>query len=451
MELDHVRRLAVCAVLSMTSALAAAQSSGSAGLEEIVVTARKRAESIQDVPVSVTAVNQAAIERNFIARIEDLQQITPNVTLEPVSITSSALAPYIRGIGNRAQEPVQDPAIAISVDGVYLATIVGSALDVFDVEQIEILRGPQGTLQGRNSPGGAINMRTRRPGDELHMRAEASYGNYDTYSIKAAIDGPIVPELLGAKLAVMTSQSDGYVEDLTTGEDLSGQDTIAARVGFLLTLNDSVDLYLTADYLKDESPQRGLRNTASSIAGLPGQPDVLLCNPAVLAPLGACVTDRKYKTTMDFTAGNDLEVWSVAANLNWSFGSGIELTSVTGYRDADELQRVDVDGTFLPLLHSIDRRMKVDQFSQEIRLGSSRSGSFSAGQLDWVVGVYYVDSSWELSQPIDAFGSVIPAHREQDLKSYAGFGQATYHISDRWSASIGGRQTKDEKDLDVTF
>ncbi|MET0987362.1 MAG: TonB-dependent receptor plug domain-containing protein [Steroidobacteraceae bacterium] len=241
-----------CVALSLISALAAAQSEpAGGGLDEIVVTARKRAESIQDVPVSVTAVGQAAIERNFIARIEDLQQLTPNVTLEPVSISTSSLAPFIRGIGNRAQEPVQDPAIAISVDGVYLATIVGSALDVFDVEQIEVLRGPQGTLQGRNSPGGAINITTRRPGDELGMRLEASYGSDDTYSVKAAIDGPLIPDVLGAKLAVMTSQSDGYVHDLTTGEDLTGQDTVAARVGFLWTPNDSVNLYLTADYMKD--------------------------------------------------------------------------------------------------------------------------------------------------------------------------------------------------------
>ncbi|MET0987361.1 MAG: TonB-dependent receptor [Steroidobacteraceae bacterium] len=205
--------------------------------------------------------------------------------------------------------------------------------------------------------------------------------------------------------------------------------------------------------MKDESPQRGLRNVASSIAGLPGQPNVRLCDASAtgLAFLGQCETTRKYKSTMEFTDPNDLEVWSVAANLTWNLGSGIQLTSITGYRDADELQIVDVDGTGLPLLTSIDRRMKVDQFSQEIRLSSDRSGTQEPGQLDWVVGVYYLDSSWELSQPIDAFGNVIPSHREQDLKSYAAFGQATYHFTDRWSVSLGGRQSKDKKDLDITF
>jgi iron complex outermembrane receptor protein len=449
----HVERAIVGLVLSGCSALAWAQTGGGGSLEEIVVTARKRAESIQDVPVSVTAVGEAAMERNFIARIENLQRITPNVTLEPVSITTSSLAPYIRGIGNRVQEPVQDPAIAISVDGVYLASIVGSAIDVFDVEQIEVLRGPQGTLQGRNSPGGAINIRTRRPGDDLGMRLEASYGNYDTYSVKAAIDGPLVPNLLGAKLAVMTSQSDGYMRNITTGERLSGQDTVAARLGFLITPTDSLNIYLTADYMKDESPQRGLRNVASSIAGLPGQPNVLLCDTSAtgLAFLGQCVTEDKYKTSMEFTEPNDLEVWGVTANVDWQLPNGLQLTSITGYRDADEFQSVDVDGTGLPLLTSIGRSMKVDQFSQEIRLSSDRSGVSEAGQLDWVVGVYYVDSSWSLDQPIDAFGSIIPGRRAQDMESYAGFGQATYHITDRWSVSLGGRQTKDKKDLDITF
>lgn len=416
---------------------------GSAGISDIVVTARKRAESIQSVPIAVTALDSAAIESKLILDVSDLGRTTPNVTFAPISITKTQFAPYIRGIGTRAQEPFQDPAVAISIDGAYLGTLIGSVVDIFDVEQIEVLRGPQGTLQGRNSPAGAINITTRRPGDTLGARFEASYGNFNTWSVKGAIDGPVVEGKLGAKLAAFTSQSDGYVRNTLTGKRQGGQETYGGRIGLMFTPTDTLSAYLTADYLRDTGQGPGLRNVASTIAANPDQPDVLLCS--ALVSFGQCTTEEKYTSSTNFVKDNLVKVWSVTSNINWEMTDDLTLTSITNYRDAYDRQNVDVDGTSLPLLESFDQTIDSTQFSQELRVASS------AERFQWVAGLYYANVKFDLLQPLLALGSIVPAERGQKLNSYAVFGQGTFDITDQWSVSGGFRQSWDKKDIYSVF
>ena len=172
---------------------------------DIVVLARKRAESIQDVPLAITAVDAATIERSNITSIAQITQMTPNVSIQNIATSRTVASPYIRGIGQFGQEPSNDPPIAVSIDGVYLAQVAGSLLDVFDAQQIEVLRGPQGALQGRNSPGGAINVTSRRPSFDFGARADVSYGNLDRVNVKAAVEGPLVPDVVAVSSPASTS------------------------------------------------------------------------------------------------------------------------------------------------------------------------------------------------------------------------------------------------------
>lgn len=405
--------------------------------DAIVVTARKRAESIQRVPISVTAFDERALERNAIASIEQVSQYTPNVVFVPISISPTSVAPYIRGIGNFAQEPSQDPPIAISVDGVYLAQISGSLIDVFDASQIEVLRGPQGTLQGRNSPGGAINVTTRRPGDVFAARFDASYGNYNDIQIKGAVDLPF-SETISAKAAFMISDRDGYVKNITTGRRLGDQKNFAGRVGLLFRPTDNFDLYVTGDYSKDRSRQPGMRFAGSF-------PDRV---PQACSVFNLCDPNPRFTSTANYDPRRQFfEGWGLTANANLDLG-GATITSVTGYRKAEDHQWVDVDATAADIFGLEDRDLRTKQFSQEIRIASDKGGQPEAGQLDWVVGVFYMNSKFKMFQRQRIFGGALgQSYRDQTLKSYAIFGQATFNITEQLSVSAGARQSWDDKVL----
>lgn len=443
-----LRRLIAGCCLTATAVSSAAQpentpvqpEAGAFRAGDIIVTARKRAESIQDVPVSITAFDAAAIERNNITSIDKIAQYSPNVMLVPISIAPTALAATIRGIGNFNQEPSQDPPIAISIDGVYIAQVSGSLLGVFDAEQVEVLRGPQGTLQGRNSPGGAINVTSRRPGDTLAMRLDGSYGNYNDVQIKGAIDVPIVEGKVAAKAAVFYENHDGYSRNITTGERLSEKDSRAARLGLLLTPNEDLSIYLTADYTRDKSSQPGLRYMGIT-------PEL---NPLACTVHGFCQPNPKRTSTLNYTVPNDLESYGFSSNIDWSF-SNMTLTSITGYRYSDEHQYADVDATPFDIFHQEDRNVTAKQWSQELRLASDNMGPSVAGNLDWVVGLYYLHSTFDMSALQHLLGGAPRfSARDQKLDSYAIFGQASFYITDAWSISAGGRQSWDDKSLTAT-
>lgn len=428
--------LAILTILTSENAIAQATPAvSSPEIDDIVVTARKRAESIQDVPVSVTAVDSAAIERRSITKIDQIAAITPNVQLQSISVNPTNLAPYIRGVGQRANEPSQDVPIAISVDGVYLSSQSASLLDVFDLEQIEILRGPQGTLQGRNSPGGAINASSRRPSGDFGVRAEASYARFDLFDAKASIEAPIVKDILAVKLAGFYKNGGGYVRNIIDGSRTGGGvDAWGGRLGLLFTPNDAVNIYVTADYTNDHSPQAAIRPVPVAVAQGPRQPVPLICVFGnVCAPYG------EYENGSDYTRRNRSQSGGLAVNADYDFGP-VTLTSVTGYRKSNEYNNADVDATPVSFISVVDRNTRVNQFSQEIRLASNGKTS-----LEYVVGAYFLRYKFELHQPLSVFGTISTADRQQVTNSYAVFGQATYHITDKWSVSGGARQSWDRK------
>ncbi len=409
-------------------------------LEEIVVTARKRSESIQSVPLSVSALDSAAIEAGNIKTLADIKEV-PNVEISTTSVQPTGAVMYIRGIGNKAQEVFIDPPVAVSIDGVYLATSSGALIDLFDVQQVEILRGPQGTLQGRNSPGGAVNVTTRRPTGETSFDAELGYSRFNTYEVKLAGETAIIDDELMVRASILSADGDGQVRNLHTGGRQGGRDLNSGRLSVLYTPTESFDLFVSADYTANRSDQTGLRAANTSESHPPLQPTPLIC---IL--LGECSSDKPYTTRSDYTDSYHANLGGISATANLTL-NGATLTSVTGYRFMREDQQVDIDGYPFPVLHVVDRMFDIDTYSQELRIASDPDGGLDfGGKLDWLLGIFYYRSKWDLVLPVSAFGGPkLAQYADQTLDSYAVFGQSTYHFSEKLSISGGFRQSWDQK------
>ncbi|MEM8661223.1 MAG: TonB-dependent receptor plug domain-containing protein, partial [Pseudomonadota bacterium] len=218
-------------------------------LEEVVVTAQKRAESLQDTPVAVTAFTAQTIERYGMDNISQIADFTPNLTFDttaPISGVSSGAVVFIRGVGQTDFSLTTDPGVGTYIDDVYTSRSVGGVLDVLDVERIEVLRGPQGTLFGRNTIGGAISITSRRPAEEFGVDLEATLGNFDRRDVRAALQLPIGDDLR-TSLAVSSKQRDGFVDRELTGGELGDEDRQSARFAALFTPTDSLEFYATYD------------------------------------------------------------------------------------------------------------------------------------------------------------------------------------------------------------
>lgn len=405
-------------------------------IEEIVVTARKREESIQDVPVAVSAFAGDFLERNAVSDLSGLDTYTPNVHISSVSVNAGAAVTFIRGIGNRVQDPQVDSPIAVSIDGVYLSQISGGLLDLFDVQGVEVLRGPQGTLQGRNSPGGAINITTRRPSGETGGQAEIGFGRFGKRDMRVAAEAPLIDGLLAGRLSYGSSSFDGQVLNRNTGRKVGGSESDIVRASLLFTPTDALSIYATADYSSLTYEPAGLRYVGTEESFGPRQPAPLTC---VMPDIALCTPYPRYTTDLDFDRDSKVELSGLALNADWDLGS-VTLTGITGFRDVKDRQNVDVDGTSLPLLNANGRELDVTQISQELRLSSNGNEA-----LDWVFGAYYLQSEHDLKEPLDVFGARVTTMQEQTLDSYAVFGHGIYHLTDRWSMSAGGRQTWDDK------
>jgi len=427
-----------------------------ADLQEIVVTARKRAESIQNVPISVTAVTAALVEQKNIVKIDQLAQLVPNTFMRSSGVITTELNTYIRGIGDRSSEPSQDIPIAESIDGVYLANTAGSLVDVFDIQQVEVLRGPQGTLQGRNSPAGAVNITTRRPTGEYALRTQVSYENYNNLQLKAFAEAPIVKDVLAVKVSAFDNHGGNFMlNELTGKRGEGGTYDAGGRVGLLYTPMSNFKAYLTADYTNDTSPPGPLRprpHAGTLPPPLPGG----LPEPAPKActAYGFCTAYPEYSYGSNFSGPQHGKIGGSALNADWDVGP-VTITSVTGYRYVDQVTTLDNDALPATILNVFDRRVKVNSESEELRVASNGNN-----RLTYVGGVYYLHSHFDFSRSTTLGGGVVglptsaflkaTTVRHQNTDSYAVFGQASYEVIDKWSLSGGIRQSWDKKDLIAT-
>lgn len=395
-------------------------------IEEVTVTARRRSENLQNVPVSVSAFSESALEAQGIADITELQQRLPNTTLQVSRATNTTLTAYIRGIGQ--QDPLWgfEPGVGIYVDEVYIARPQGAVLDVLDIESIEVLRGPQGTLYGKNTIGGALKYQTRRLGNEPTLDLQATYGSYDRMELKAAGSVPVVEDKLfiGGGIAIM--ERDGFGEFINTGEDNYNKDVATGHVKIEWRPRDDLEVVLAADRTEDDSNARGgYRLTPSLTTGQQPYGDV-------------------FDSDTSLPAENKVETEGYSLRIAWDINDNIALKSITSAREGDTYTNIDFDAT---AVNSFDVPAIYDdeQFTQELQI------AYTGERLNGVAGLYYYDG--EACGVFDVIlgltGSTLENGGCVDTQSYSIYAQFSFDVNEQLTVNLGGRYTEDEKDADV--
>ncbi len=439
-------RLAVCCALSglgfavAMADTAQAQATNDAqtrlvGVEEIVVTARRREESLQDVPIAVTAVSAEQLELRGAPDFTDLQRSTPSLTLQVSRGTNSTLTAFIRGVGQ--QDPLWgfEPGVGLYVDDVYLARPQGAVLDILDVERIEVLRGPQGTLYGRNTIGGAIKYVTKRLTDEAQLTLRAEAGSYDELNGVAMGSVP-VSETLRIGAAFGRYSRDGYGENLFSGADHGlAKDVVTGRAVVELTPSDAWFFRLSYDRLHDTS------NVYHGHREAPGVGSDSAVLPDVFDTRAGLGDDGEVNT----------EGFSLLAQ--WRVSDNLTFKSISAYREGEtNTIGIDFDNTPAPVL---DIRTAPhggyddDQFSQELQ------ALLEYDRWQGVVGIYYLDAmalggfDTILANAVPGLGLTQQVSGRVDTESYAAFADVSFDITDRLKASVGGRYTNDDKDGQV--
>lgn len=418
----------------------AAEEEPAFGMEEIVVTATKRETNLQSTPIAVTAIGGEVIREARIQKMEDLGIRVPGLVFNKIQKTTSFFG--IRGSYAGNDAPGADLPVGYFVDEIYISGPTESEPNFFDLERIEVLRGPQGTLFGRNVVGGAISVTTRKPSFDPEIATRVSFGRFNAIDIDAFATGAIVEGKVAGKLAVSTKDSDGYARSSVTGNKLGGDEIRSGRAQLLFTPNEDVEILLGFDGMIDESGGTPFKLVEYNFA------------PSLLAPISS---DPDVVQT-DLDGGYDRDIWGVLLRVDWNTSVGT-VTSISSYRDNDSVGIVDVDASSLPTLHSTESDRN-KQFSQELRL----SGDTDDGRLAYTAGAYYlnmdrhrdeetvwnVDPNLVIALPFLGAGAPLDqiAHYTQaiKLKSYALFGEASYNLTEKARATVGARYTWDKKD-----
>ncbi|CAN7305293.1 TonB-dependent receptor [Phenylobacterium sp. LjRoot225] len=467
------RRLAFCgaavAALVCGSAVVAQEagtnsaSSGGGALEEVVVTARKRTEDLQRTPISITAMSGEALEARGVTQVTELSNFTPNLIFQNIPSNSgvaSNASVYIRGIGQNDFAPTIEPGVGIYVDGVYLGRTVGGVFDLIDVERVEVLRGPQGTLFGRNTIGGAVSLTTQEPGPSFGFKGDVKYGTDNLVNVRGSVNLPI-NDAVALRLSGGQLSQDGYVKHPFDGRDLGNKVSTTLRGALKAELTPDLKVVLAADYFLDKSHgppvvitgvgdlegfvalQNALAATGAPPPSFGGPGDPSLClTPAYLNTPG-CYNSRYFSTDTNYGSGPNysrVETWSTSGTVTWNLGPA-EVKSITAYRHLKGAFAQDRDGSPIKINHVADTYNQ-EQFSQELQL----QGNVFDDRMNWLVGLYYFTEDGANLNPVDFLPVALQSGGRFNYKSWAAFTQETFRVTDKLSLTAGLRYTDDKKD-----
>jgi iron complex outermembrane receptor protein len=451
------------------------ESGASEILEELVVTARRREEGLQNAPIAISAYTGETLEYRGVTKLDEITRFVPNLTIEnnpSFGGASNSAAIYIRGIGQKEFLPTSEPGVGLYVDGVYIARSVGAILDLIDIERLEVLRGPQGTLFGRNTIGGAINITTvtPEPGDEFGGEIGAAYGTDDRINLRGALNIPM-SDTLAARVSVASFQQDGYV-DRSDGIDLGDDDTITGRLAVAWRPSDRLSLDFRLDATRDKEngpamellgidftdlsqlnglvaavppPMAFVHNITTAAVG-PGQPCAATDaagNGITSNPNSPNCYDNRYvgkdgKNDGTAPARSESDVLGLSADISYEINDNLTLRSITAWRDLDsEFAR---DGDHSP--HRISQfqdTLEQTQFTQELQL----LGTYE--RMNWIAGIYYFAEDGDNENTLDFTISNFRSGGEFDNKSMAAFAQLTYDFTDQLHLTVGGRYTDESK------
>ncbi|PKU22502.1 TonB-dependent receptor [Telmatospirillum siberiense] len=418
-----------------TSVLQTALADDNAGeIPDVVVTAQRRAEKASDTPISLSVIDNATLEKADIKGLTDLYTYTPSTT---INTSSGNAGIYIRGVGNSGATPSTSSAVAVNVDDVYLARPSSPLLDFFDVERVEVLRGPQGTLYGRNATAGAINIYSARPTFTPEGYADFTYGSFNRTDFKAAFSGPVT-DTLALRLAVRGASDDGYNKNTDSrGTKASDQDNVSAirALADYKPVGGPLSVQFTSDYVSQRQGNQTLRPLDGS---------------GVAQVAGAVTSSDFHATSNNAATRNNTESGGFSVKTKYEFDD-VSLNSITGYHNIDQDFLLNTDGTSVNVSETLIRTYQ-SQESQEFRLNSE-----GKHDLDWVVGSYFFHENVKYTTAMNRYaGTGAPAtqlfpNEGADTTAYAGFADGTYHVTDRFSLGAGIRYSWEDKDIDRNF
>lgn len=420
-------------------------------LDEIIVTATLREKNVQDIPVSVAVLGADQIEKADIHGADSIANNVPGLQYASFSPGQTLFA--IRGVGSFDDGAGLDNSVALFLDGVYIGRGAGVNFDMFDLERIEVLKGPQGALFGRNTIGGAISVVTAKPTDELTAKVSITGANEGIFRAQALVSGPLSDNLSG-KLVVSHREHDGYVRNVILNKDVNDEDRTAVR-GQLMLKNDSSEWLVSADWMEDDTEDAGrfhYVNNGGGTGGLQG------------AAIGLGSGRPNPQTTAEPLEGfNDRESMGISLSGEIEFDKGL-LTTITAFRNVEthwEMPSVGVPlggldlatGSFgVGVIDKIDE--DIDTFSQELRWTSNMGGN-----LEYVIGAYFFTEDtdrpeqWALRFGTTGGDAVIGneySRTQNESTSYALYGQVQWDFAEQWTLLFGGRYSRDEKDYTAT-
>jgi iron complex outermembrane receptor protein len=444
-------------------------------MEEIVVNARGVEEGLQDAPIAVSAFTGDTLDYRGVDSLNQIERFVPSLTLQnnpSFGGASNSAAIYLRGVGQKEFLPTTEPGVGLYVDGVYVARSVGAILDIIDIERLEVLRGPQGTLFGRNTIGGAISIATRKPepGGEFGGSLSAAAGTDSLLHLRGTVHIPVSDSFaIRGSLASMTQ--DGYVER-ADGIDLGDDDTFTGRVSFAFQPSDRFSALITADMTRDREngpaleligidftdlsqlqgvvlapppPMAFIHNVTTAALG-PGQPCAATDpagNGVTSNPASANCYDARYigadgKDEGTAPAYSETDVFGLSATLDLNLSDTLAIKSITAYRELDsDFAR---DGDHSPhRISQFEDTLDQEQFTQELQLIGTHD------RLDWILGAYYFSEDGNNVNTLDFTVSNFRSGGQFDNTAWAAFAQATYDVTDKLHLTLGGRYTDEDK------
>ncbi len=396
-------------------------------LEEIIVTATRREASMQDIPMSIAAYSSDVLRDSGVHNIQDLQMLAAGLQIQMVGAQANVT---LRGVGAQQGAVGAESGVAVHRDGVYVKQRPEIAMGFFDIERVEVLRGPQGTLYGRNATGGAVNIISKSPTDDFEAGASATLGNYSLVETEGFVSGPIAGDTLTARVAFKTRDHDGYTANIFDGKALDDGDFSGLRGVLRYQPTSDLRLDLTAEYGKENGVWVSVRKRTRT-----GEP------LGVETQEGASLASGR-AVNQDGPNINEKEAWGVNAKLTWDVGD-LTLSSLSAYRKFNWLESFDFDGTDVHFGFFDKGYRNTKQITQELTLASA-----SDQQLNWLVGGYYFRSvennSINTVLPTIDFFSIVTTD-DYTTDAYAAFGEASYALLEQLELTVGARYSHEKK------
>jgi iron complex outermembrane recepter protein len=420
--------LGVPGAWAQTAPASGADNSAGTGIETVIVTAQRRSTDLQETPVAITAFGSRALEARSVTDVQSLATAATGLSYNKVS---NFVQLSIRGVSLEQINLGGEPGVAFHMDGVYVARPFAADAVLSDLERVEVLRGPQGTLYGRNATGGSVNLIPNQPRADFAASVGLTLGDYARRRGEFMVNGALNDsQTVQGRISVTADQHDGYITNLGNGEDLDDGNTLSARAALGIDFSPATRLILSVDHTRTDDT-----GPVFDVGRIPGTA------PA----LGGQVTADPRTIYIDGPASNDFKASGVSARLTTSFGD-LEFVSITSYRDTSFRLQSDLDGTDFFLINE-DLREAAEQWSQEFQLSSKGSG-----RLDWLIGAYAFteDGTLNYAFPVPLLATTITFDANQKTDAYAVFGQASYHFTDRLTGTFGLRYSHESKSGDTT-